>query len=375
MSRNECSGFGKRFERIVLLMTVQDQILFLCARQDFTPAHAERVRALAKSPVEWQNIHACAYMNNIAPLVYSNLLKCKLGATIPTAVTDAFKRNLWRTMSVKQEMAQAILAVRRQFPDEDIMLVKGAALDRIVYTQPWLVWSNDADLVFRRRREQFEDRAYDRFVAYFERMNQNVRRFDQNIEYELYTHHDLTMNGILPIDFERVWRDTNPLPLGDTFVLAPSPEDLLLFGCVNACRKRYFHLRVLCDLGEIVGTFPTLDWGKFCRTAREARCDLIVYTALRLAQQTLDVGISETNLAQLAIPGARRRHIDMMMGLLVRRGSLTSLSRDRGAKIFGRNLGWSLLLTYSTYRVEQLAPKFGEIQAGRKHSAPPRTER
>jgi hypothetical protein len=52
------------------------------------------------------------------------------------------------------------------------------------------------------------------------------------------------------------------------------------------------------------------------------------------------------------------------MGLLMRQGSLTSLSRDRGAEIFGRKLGWSLFLTYATYRWDQLAPKLGEIQAG-----------
>jgi len=244
-----------------------------------------------------------------------------------------------------------------------------------VYKQPWYIWSNDADLVFRRKREQFTDEEYHRLVGYFERTNQSVRRFNQNIEYELYTHHDLTMNGILPIDFERVWRDVAPLPLGDTSVYVPSPQDLLLFACVNACRKRYFHLRALCDIAEIVEAFPALDWSSFCRIARESRCDLIVYTVLRLIQQILDAPISESVFAQLNVRGARRRQIDTMIGLLLRRGSLISLSRDRGAKIFGRNLGWSLLLTYATYHSNQLIPKFGEIQAARKRDMALKTPR
>lgn len=345
-------------------MTSEDQILLTCARQKFTPADIAKVRTLCRQTVRWDSVVECALANGVAPLVYTNLLKTLPDVKLPAEVSARFNKALWETIVVKEKIAMVLAQVLAHFPHEDLMLVKGAALEHSVYEQPWYVWSFDVDLVFRRRRDLFQDQEYAEVAAFFEKVNRSIRPFDQNIEYEFFVHHDLWLNGILPINFERVWRNATSVAVGEHTVYIPSPEDTLLFACVNACRKRYFYLKALCDIAEIITKYPALDWETFTHNAREYRCSLIAYAAMRLTQQTLGASVPAAVLAQLDIGVPRQRLIEFLISVLIQRGALASLSRERGAEIFGRKLGWSLLLTYATYRRDQLIPKMGEIRAG-----------
>jgi len=321
---------------------------------------------MCRQPIHWARVFESARANSIAPLVYSNLLKTRLDPPLPAEVAARFNETLWETIFVKEKMAKVLPQVFEHFPHEDLLLVKGAALNHFVHEQPWYVWSFDVDLVFRRRRDQFQEQDYAELVTFFEKVNRSIRPFDQNIEYECFAHHDLTLNGILPINFEQVWQNATPLLLDAHTVFIPSPEDMLLFACVNACRKRYFYLKALFDIAEIIAKYPALDWATFTQNARAYRCNLIAYAAMRLTQRTLGANVPPSALMQLGLAAPRRWLIEFLIDMLIQWGSLTSLSRERGAALFGRKLGWSLLLTYATYRWDQFAPKLDEIRAGWK---------
>lgn len=350
-------------------MTPEDRILFACVRQEFTSADSETVRALCQQPIQWARVLTRALEHSVAPLVYCNLLKLGRNVGLGDEIAARFNQALWRNIFVREKMAHAFAQVLERFPNEDFLAVKGVALEHSVYAQPWYVRSFDMDLVFKRQRHEFQAEEYAEAIAFFEQVNRNIRSFDQNIEYEFFVHHDLSMNGILPIDFEKVWHNAAPLTLGAHTFFIPSPEDSLLFACINACRKRYFYLKALFNIAEIIAKYPALDWKTFTHNARTSRCNLIVYTALRLTQQTLGAKIPSTALAQLDVGALRQWVIESLCETLLNLGTLDTLFYERGAKIFGRKLGWTLLLTYATYQAEQLVPKIGEIRAGRHGNA------
>ena len=187
-------------------MSPEDLILFACARQDFTPAHADAVQAICRQPVRWECVLASALEQSVAPLVFTNLLKTPLEPALPAEVAGKFSRQLWENIAVKAKTAMVLAQVFERFPHEDLLLVKSAALDRSVYDQPWYLWSFDVDLLFRRRRDQFDAAELAGLIAFLEKANRSIRPMDQHFEYEFFAHHDLCLNGILPVDFERVWR-------------------------------------------------------------------------------------------------------------------------------------------------------------------------
>jgi hypothetical protein len=72
-----------------------------------------------------------------------------------------------------------------------------------------------------------------------------------------------------------VWSKTKETTFQGQKVLVMSPEDMLLAACINSCRKRFFRLKSLCDIAEIINYFKELDWEVFIHNGR-----YIVYTSL-----------------------------------------------------------------------------------------------
>jgi hypothetical protein len=74
-------------------------------------------------------------------------------------------------------------------------------------------------------------------------------------EYDFFEHHDVTMNGVLPVDFQAIWQEAVAVDYRGERTLVMRTEDLLLAVCINACRKRFFRLKSLFDIAEIVDEY------------------------------------------------------------------------------------------------------------------------
>jgi hypothetical protein len=181
-----------------------------------------------------------------------------------------------------------------------------------------------------------------------------------DIEYEFDSHHDVTLNGALPVDFGQIWRAAREVKFVGYPVYLMTPEDMLLAVCINSCRKRYFRLRSLCDIAETAKRFPNLDWELFSQKAIAYGCNNIVYTALTVVAATLPYAVPLQVLEGLAVDPLRRFTIDKTIRLLVRHVPLTSLSYYTGSEWVGRKIGWSLVLPYVSYRRQQMASKVHE---------------
>ncbi|MEA2691125.1 MAG: hypothetical protein QOJ16_512, partial [Acidobacteriota bacterium] len=220
---------------------------------------------------------------------------------------------------------------------------KGAALDLLVYEQPGWVVSRDIDLVVRRRSGESLPRE-----------DWEVRRplYAVGIECDYLTHHDVTMNGLLPVRFERIWRDARPVTVRGEPALVMAPEDLVISLAINACRKRFLRLKEMFALAESVRRLE-LDWPLLATRAREDSAEGIVYTALLVTRETLGCPLPPPALACLGLSAARRRLLGLLLAALLRAGSLTDFEGGRSG-LFGRRLNLSLLLPYASYRKEQL---------------------
>jgi hypothetical protein len=324
-------------------MEPEDKVLLLCARQEFAEIHLETLLGLcAAETISWEKALDTAKLHEVAPLVWANLEKAiAAGLSIPQEFDDRFQLTCYANVATKGRQ-KAKLAETVPFLNAhsiDVMGIKSVALDLLVYDHPWYTVAGDADLVLRPRQDSVPPNVMAEIQQFFA---------GWPIEWEFYEHHDVTMNGQLPVDFDRIWRDAVSVPFEGHELLLMSTEDMLLSLCINSARKRFFRLRSLVDIAETVSRCHELDWPTLVEKARAYQCSHFAFTALFVTQTALECTLPEGVLDQLAPASTRTSLLKRMIPTLMRRQSLDSLSSYTGWELFGRKMGPSLLLPYAS---------------------------
>lgn len=294
-------------------MKAEDRILFAATRQDFRDEHRGALRELARGPVRWEAVAAVAEQHGVAPIAGHNL---RQAVDLPGEAAARLERAFFENALVKAQEAERLARAigRLREAGFQVMLLKGAALDLLVYREPWVVASRDSDLLLRPEpgRRLAPDEA-------------DVRRslYRTGIECDRDRHHDLDMNRALPVRYERIWAGARRVELRGAEAFVMAPEDLLVSLCVNSGRKRFFRLKNLFDVAETVRRLP-LDWSRLAANAREDRCEAIVYAALLTASLTLGAAVPDGVLDALGVRRARARLLRGLVDRHLRRGSLAA---------------------------------------------------
>jgi hypothetical protein len=327
-------------------MTSEDKLLFASIRQELD---ANQVLDLCRnSHIRWDVVFTIADRHGVAPLVFVNLQHCHPALdSIPQDTIDQFERALYTNIIVKEQLAGKIGEVLEFLNRKrvDVMLVKGAALDIVVYSHPWqTVINNDVDLILRPRQAEMADRSVVEFLDHYQETG-------LQFEYDFFEHHDITFNGQLSVDFQRIWDDARRIDFRGHSVWVMCPEDLLITACIASCRNRFFRLRHLHDLAEILERYPDLDWEQLWSKASAYRCNNIVYAALSVARMTGVYRVSDEMLSGLAVSSVRAA----IIRCVIQKQSFVTLSElFSGVRLLGRNVSWGLLLTYLTLSGDQL---------------------
>lgn len=350
---------------LIYTMTPEDQILFACLRQDFDERASEKVVSISQhNPVKWDRIPALAEANGVIPLITYNLSKIPEGdLNLPKEVMGQLKRGYIRTILMKkntQARLAAVVDLLNQYHLE-FMLVKGAALNLVVYTQPWYTHSLDIDIVFRKKRKEITPTEEKAVIQELDKLNNSKDPYQTNIEYDFYAHHDTTMNNVIPVRSERVWQDARSVPAFGTTVKIMSPADMFIAAAINACRKRYFRLKSLCDLAEITYRLEDLNWDEVIEKSMAYQCNSIVYTALNVTRSTLGCQVPGTVFAGLKVGSLKNHLLDDLIHFILLKSSVAELSIQSENPHLGRSLSRSLLLTYLSYRADQIPKKMIEI--------------
>jgi hypothetical protein len=204
-----------------------------------------------------------------------------------------------------------------------------------------------------------------------ERFNHSDGPFREHLEYDYYDHHDVTMNNTLPIDFERIWNEAIVTRIGSEQVKIMTPEDMFITATVQSCRKRFYKLKALVDIVAIIDKYPDLDWSEIIQRARDYKCNTIVFTALVVVQSLFDLPIEEQIFIDLKVNPVRSSIIKRLVTFFEAKLTLSELFAQSESALLGRNFSWPLVLTYATYRVDYLLPKFGEIYEAWRNPPPP----
>jgi hypothetical protein len=320
----------------------ENELLFICTRKNFQSEHQKAVFELCdKFKIKWDIVHLTALQHQIAPLIYSNLLKCEnSGLGIVPEVLARFRSDTLALNLGKLKQQQDIVKVLSHFNRKsvDVMLIKGAALSFTVYQDFSGYVVGDIDLILKNCREEVSEQEDQEDIVFFEKLNAFV-------EWERFQHHDVNRNETLPIDFKRIWSQAKETTFQGQKVLVMSPEDMLLATCINSCRKRFFRLKSLCDIAEIMNYFKELDWEVFIHNAKKYHCRYIVYTSLLVTSMTVGCDLPKGVLSKLEVGWFRSKLIYLVIKYLYNRVSLNFLLPS-GIIILGKNINPTLILNF-----------------------------
>ena len=299
-------------------MTPGDRVLLLCARQDFLEVHREAVERLAaEHAMRWPRLLATAETHGVLPIVGANLRRCDPGRIgLPEPIRARLELVVLENAAARERedhwLASCLARLRES--ELDAMLLKSSALALGVYEEPWVAASNDIDLALRPRPGWRKGEGVER------RLRREL--YTSGVECDLDGHHDVTLDGVLPIDFDRIWREARQLSFRGVPAWTMSPEDQIVALCVNACRKRYFRLKCLFDLAETLRRGERLDPGRLAALARGGHCEGIVYAALVAARDAVGAALPTGLLDALRLPPARARLLERLVTACLRYSGL-----------------------------------------------------
>jgi hypothetical protein len=316
-------------------VTREDRLLCLCARQDFLPGHRQAVEDLCRGgAVRWDRLAAAAERQGVLPIVGANLRQCDAG--LPATLAVRCELAVLENAAVRERDADRLAAGLARLLEVELeaMLLKGTALTLAVYAEPWVVTSQDIDLVLRPGPGWEKGKGEEKKVRW--------ALYSNGVECDLETHHDVTMNGVLPVDFPRIWREARPVRFRGVPAWTMSPEDLLISLAVNCCRKR-FRLKGLFDVAETLRRGEAIDWLRLGALAREGHCEGVVYAALLAAREALGAGLPAGALQALGVSRVRAGLLRSLIAAFLSAAPFTAGAGRAGSPL-------ALALAYASLR-------------------------
>jgi len=338
----------------IIRLQPEERLLFACLKQDMSETEASALASAFKDElIVWDAVLSISFVQGVAPLLYVNLEKCsRQGLPVPAKTLNDLAlcyRNSEESHAHRQEKLNDVLQFAAGL-EKDVMLLKGAAYNAIVFKDPAVTISGDVDVLFKNGTDCF---TYEQLQYLYD-----FNRYE-SFEIDFQDHHDLDINNTLPIDYQEIWKDARSIDLHGAPCFVMGPEDMLVFACVNSGRKRFFHLKALFNIAEIIRTHPQMDWQVVAAKARRYRCERIVLAALLCVSGATGVAVPE-NLAKVLRVGFLG---NKLIRYLVRNMSFSDLADrtlflDGGTAVTGladkNKRNRSLFLVLAVYDIGQI---------------------
>lgn len=289
------------------------ELLLCCARTRPDGAALRRASQLLVEGIAWNRALRQATRHRILPLLHLNLSRLEwtgVPAEVRSELRLAQQSNAAAGLSLVGELLRLLallnqhdiraipfkgvaLAARaygdvalRDVGDIDLLvrrenIVKAVGLLELTGHRPIFPTSTLAEsdylcsLTGRRREDYLLSHCEHHLVADQGRVNVDL-------------HWAITLREFcLPLSIEGLWQRATTQPLAGRTTPALSDEDLLLVLCVNGAKDCWERLDRVCDVAELIGAAPSLDWDRVTQLAGTSGARRMLRLGLSLASQLL----------------------------------------------------------------------------------------
>ncbi len=272
----------------------ETQLLLCCAQARLDLASIARIQSLiANHDIDWSALLEMATDHEVKPLLYKSL-----SAVCPDAVPQPILRSLQTYFQANAIhnllLAQKLQQVLDLFEAHDILAIpfKGPILAMSAYGDLALRQFGDLDLLVR---EQDFLEAKQLLIAQGYQMLKDTEHEQTYLQAQLF--HETDKIGVdlhygippkaLKINSSEWWTRLEPVSLLGKSVLALAPLDCLLVVCVNASKENWASLNKLCDIAELIRSYPDLPWSNLMRQTSIQSIERPIYSSLLFASRLL----------------------------------------------------------------------------------------
>lgn len=289
------------------------ELLLCCARTQLTPACKARICQLVQGKLDWQYLLAAARWHSITPLLYWQL-KTVCPQTVPAEIIEQLSVEFSNSLQQNLFLTAQLIKILKKFREQRIVAVpfKGSVLAATLYKNLALRCFRDIDLLID-RKDFFSAQQILEAAGYCTKPTLNRRqqqlKLSTNYEQDFFSEE-------LQVSIDLHWGISPPffsfnLPLAELLqtncflslagnrVPVLSPENSLIVLCINGTKEGWSYLQRICDISELIGTFPHLDWQELFDKSRQANCLDAVLLGLYLAGELLQAPLPKSAYLEL----------------------------------------------------------------------------
>jgi hypothetical protein len=287
------TAFGKSRPEIELMLA--------CASTRLDSGRTERIKALLQGEIDWAYTLRAALAHSVMPLLYRSL-NTACAENVPQAVLKQLQSYYHANAAHNLLLADELLKILRLFDANKIPAIpyKGPVLAASVYGDLSLRQFGDLDILIQKRdavqaKNLLSSQGYrlwdprlDGLLPAFYRIRKvyELASADRQLLVEL--HWSVAAWPVrFPLDSAELWKEVETVTLAGASVRSLKPEDLLLILCVHGSKHLWCRLGWICDIAELLRTYPGLAWEDLLARAERLGGARMLLLGLLLANELL----------------------------------------------------------------------------------------
>ncbi len=334
------------------------KLLLCCARTRADRRVAQRIHGLAAGSLDWIYFLRMARSHKVLTLVHSTL-KTVCCDAIPEAIGRQLERYASRQAQRSSHLTGELLRLLTLLDARAIpaLPVKGPVLSASLYGDLALREFHDLDILIHKRdalraKDVLLSSGYalatalnsDGFPSVYGKSEYCCLRKRDGLAVELCwsisPHYFLKR-----LDLETLGERRLPIRLMGATVDGLPAEELLLALCVHGSKHSWWLLRWICDVAELIGASPAMNWRRVRSMARNLGCRRAVALGLLLAHDLLGAPLPDGVLHEIKRDAQLPRLAAWVCQRLFREVHV-SLTDDREQCLFNLSLEWEQRLYY-----------------------------
>jgi hypothetical protein len=317
-------------EASVAEMRPEIQLLLCCARTHVDSERAEEMKTLLRGDIDWAFVHQTALQHRVIPLLYWNL-HATCPEAVPETILDQLQRSFRAITMRNLFLVRELLTLLSMLEAHGITAIpyKGPVLTTSVYGSLALRQFKDLDILVRERDAarakdlllsqgyRLQHRTSATYEALFRRFRQtyDLMREDDQVLVELHWN-IISWPVFFPATSMSLWEHRERVSLADRPVWTLAPEDVLALLCVHGAKHHWERLAMICDVAELVRTYPELNWQRVLEQTSRLGGVRMLYLGLFLAHDLLGATVPEDIRRQMHADPVVRSLADRVRGWL-----------------------------------------------------------
>jgi hypothetical protein len=282
----------------------EEKLLLACSRTQLSSETLDRIRATVDQGIDWITLIRMAMRHDVMPLLYHSLQQAYPNSVPENVLKPLGTRHNLQTLQAHSR-AQELVRILSAFEEQGIAAVpyKGPALAQKLFGDLSLREFGDLDLMISERDitrtgDLMMSLGYESIAlkdapdfAQHVKIGREVQFYHPSKRTQLELHwHFATRLACIKQDPDRFLHRLERIPLAGAEIASLTLESYFLILSIHATKHRWRQLKLICDIGEILGR-SDIDWEYVLGEAADLGINRMLAVGAVLAEDLLGVKI------------------------------------------------------------------------------------